>query len=550
MQDADGSVDGAQLAGSPAGPSGDEPPGGDGSSILRGAAKAAALLTVAGLAGQVFTLVRELFVADKVGVSQDLDALLVAAVAPVMLAGLLASGTSAAIVPSYLGSMAQHGRGPADRLLGATLTWTFVIGTVLTVLLVMGAGIAVAIAGPGLDPAAREAGIGYVPILAPSLLLYALGSLLAATFQIHDRMRYIALAWMAGPVASVVVTVAMWDLLDLTALAWAMTIQQAVIVLVLVVTGLRFGLIPRPALRADRTESRRFLEHAAPLTVSASVLQFNLLTDRAVATLITPGAVSALRYAEGVIRIPMNAVVPAWNAAIYPTLVRASLLPESSSFADAAAGALRYIVAIFVPLSVATAAMAPLIVDLAYVRGAFDQRAAVLTSAALVGFAPLLVLTMLQAVLTGAHNARQRGKFLLSMGILNAVLNLVFNVSLGLMIGVAGVALSTSLTMGIVEFIKAWRLGTIEATFRLGGLMIVSGKALVASGIVAMPIALLSWMLPIELGVVIDLAILVVMAMAGMAGYIVIARILGLHEPATVARTLLRAPLRLRGGGR
>ena len=172
-----------------------------------------------------------------------------------------------------------------------------------------------------------------------------------------------------------------------------------------------------------------------------------------------------------------------------------------SSFADTAAGALRYIVAIFVPLSVATAAMAPLIVDLAYVRGAFDQRAAILTSAALVGFAPLLVLTMLQAVLTGAHNARQRGMFLLSMGILNAVLNLVFNVSLGLMIGVAGVALSTSLTMGIVEFIKAWRLGTIEATFRLGGLMMVSGKALLASGIVAIPIALVSWMLPHRAGV-------------------------------------------------
>ncbi len=63
-----------------------------------------------------------------------------------------------------------------------------------------------------------------------------------------------------------------------------------------------------------------------PLTISASVLNFNLLTDRAVATLIAPGAVSALRYAEGVIRIPLAAIGPAWFAAIYPALVRASLV--------------------------------------------------------------------------------------------------------------------------------------------------------------------------------------------------------------------------------
>ena len=74
---------------------------GDGSEgVLRGAAKAAVLLTAAGVGGQAFTLARELFVAAKEGASSDLDALLVAAVVPVMFAGLLASGTSAAIVPS------------------------------------------------------------------------------------------------------------------------------------------------------------------------------------------------------------------------------------------------------------------------------------------------------------------------------------------------------------------------------------------------------------------------------------------------------------------
>lgn len=551
MQDGDGQTEGPLPAIAPADPQDDASADGDGaSSVLRGAARAAILLTAAGLAGQVFTLVRELFVADKVGVSQDLDALLVAAVAPMMLAGLLASGTAAAIVPSYLGTLRDRGRGPADRLLGALHTWTLILGTALTALVVVGAEVAVSVAGPGLDEEAREAAIGFVPIVAPILVLTAVAAILAATFQIHDRMRAIAVAWIAGPLASVIVTVGFWGQLGLVALALAMTTQQAVIVGVLVVLGLRFQILPRPALRARGVGAAAFVRHAAPLTISASILNFNLLTDRAVATLITPGGVSALRYAEGVIRIPMNAIGPAWSAAIYPALVRASLLADGRSFADSTTGALRYILAIFVPLSVATGAMAPLIVDLAYVRGAFDERAAALTSVTLLGFAPLLVLTLVQSVLVGAHNARRQGMFLLAMGVLNAFLNAFLNVGLGLLLGIAGVALSTSLTVGLIQVINAWRLGRIERDFRAGPLLVVSAKALGASMVVAIPIAIISWTLPIGLGVPTDLALLVLMTTVGMLGYIVMARLLGLREPVIVAVTLLRAPLRLRGGGR
>ena len=364
------------------------------------------------------------------------------------------------------------------------------------------------ITGPGLDDQAQAVAIGYVPLLAPMLVFSAVAGLMAATFQIHDQMRSIAIAWLLGPAASVVITVVLWDKLGLTALALAMTAQQVVTVLVMIVLALRLSILPRITLRADRAESSRFIRHATPLTISASALQFNLLTDRAVGTLIAPGAVSALRYAQGVISLPMNAIGPAWTAAIYPALVRASLLGESQTFGQAVAGALRYVTAIFVPIAVATAALAPVVVEVAYGRGAFDERASVLTAAALAGFAPLIFLTMANSVLTGAHNARQRGVFLMMMGFLDAIMNAVLNVGLGLMIGVAGIALSTSITMGVIQFIKAWRLGTFEEGFPLAGLLVTSVQSLVASLIVAIPIAAIAWNLPPGLGLMANLAVL------------------------------------------
>ena len=67
----------------------------------------------------------------------------------------------------------------------------------------------------------------------------------------------------------------------------------------------------------------------------------------------------------------------------------------------------------------------------------------------------------------------------------------------------------------------------------------MSSRSLAASLVVAVPIALVSWNLPHGLGLRQALALLVVLASAGMVGYIALARLIGLDEPWIVARTLL-----------
>ena len=52
---------------------------------LRRIGRAAGLLAIAGIAGQLITVIRELFVADQVGASSGLDAVLVAIAPPLVL---------------------------------------------------------------------------------------------------------------------------------------------------------------------------------------------------------------------------------------------------------------------------------------------------------------------------------------------------------------------------------------------------------------------------------------------------------------------------------
>jgi putative peptidoglycan lipid II flippase len=520
----------------------------DGTSQLAGLGRSAALLTVAASLGQVFGVGRELFVASRVGTSPQLDALLIALVAPTMIAGLLSSGAAAALVPAHAAVAERHGTAAAQRMVGVILTWTTIAGLAAVLLLTAAAPVVVAIAGPGLSADGRTTAQGFVPLVAPILVLAAVGGLVTAVFQVLGRFRPIAIAWLLGPIASMVATIVLWPALGLTAYAVGLVLNPATTLGVLIVLAARSGDLPRPALRTGQGDMGGFVGHALPLTVSASVLQFNLLADRSIASLIASGAVSALRYGDSIVRLPLNTLGPAWARVVYPSLVSAARAGDHETVGVAAHRAIRYLLAIFVPISVGIAALAPLGVRIVFGRGAFDAQAVTATAAALAGFAGLVGLTMLQGVLVGAHNAQRRAIFLMLMGFLNAILNLVFDVLFGFALGVGGIALSTTFTMAIVLLLMGARLDRADPLFRGRELLSVGLRTLIASLVPAVPAALIAWSNLAGSGLGLDIATTLALGALGAVEYVIVARWLRLDEPWIVARGVA-ALVRRRTGG-
>jgi putative peptidoglycan lipid II flippase len=498
--------------------------------------RSAAILTMSVLPGQVFGVIRELYVAARVGTSPSLDAYLIALVLPTMLVALLVGGTATAMVPAVVGAKERLGESEAQRLVGAILTWAAIVSLVAGVLLVALAPIAIAVTGPGLAQIYRAEAETFILILAPSIVFGALAGLLVAVHQIHERFRAVALAWFTGPLVALVVTVTLWDGLGVAALATSTTASAMAMFVVLAIAGLRSRSLPRPSVRASRAEVAGFGRHAAPLWASSAVGNLTVLGDRAVASVISAGAVSTLRFGDAILRLPGNTLGVAWTTVIYPSLVRAARPGAARQLADEAETNLRFMVCVYVPLSVATAAMAPLIIDVVYRRGAFDDAAAAATSGVLAALAPLLVLAMANAMLAGAHNARQNGRLLLGAGVLSVVLNIILDVVLGWSLGVAGVALAATITLAVVVAVLAWRLTGPDTRLRIRPVLTVAGKALMASLVPGLPIGLLVWTRSWSGPTVLDLAVLATLTLIGVMGYLATARIIRLEEPYLVIR--------------
>ena len=435
--------------------------------------------------------------------------------------------------------------------MGAITTWTTIAAILITGVMLMQPELWIGLAGPGLAPEPRASAISYFPLLLPLVVLGTLSQLLAAICQIAGRFGPIALAWLIGPAVSLVFAVSAWDRLGLSAVAIGMSLGSAVGVGLMVIAAARIGVLPPLTLLAPRREIVGFLRHAGPLTAGSGFLQFNLLVDRAIASLLSVGAVSVLKFGQQLVTEPLASLSTAWTTSLYPSLVRSSVVGQERSLGALSSVALRYTLAIFVPVSFGVAALAPLLVDVVYRRGAFDAAAAADTTLVVAAFSPMLALTMILPILTGAHNARRNGTLLAVTAISNAVLNLLLNLVFGRLFGVTGVALSTSITMAILLVFLAWRLARSEVDFDQRAVLHVGKRVLLASAVPAIIVGTISWnLLGSSLKTPGNLAAVVLLAIVGAIGYFGMAVILGIREPTEVLGRSIGSIRAIRSRGR
>jgi putative peptidoglycan lipid II flippase len=237
----------------------------------------------------------------------------------------------------------------------------------------------------------------------------------------------------------------------------AMWMGEIVAIAVLAaVTRRRLGLRLVPSLK--RTEPIRRIFALTRLEVTGSLItRVNPLIDQLMAGLAgVVGGGTLVRYAGDVASLPTSIL----QATLFPVLLR-RLAIEARHTTQFRATTRRALLAVSVSLTLLSAVLiafrSPLC-RILFLRGAMDAagvaRIAGILPWALVGAAPFGALL----VLARAHVARQNGRIMPSMGVLNAMLNAAFNALLVGPFGLAGIALSTSLTYLIVAVVFWVRL--------------------------------------------------------------------------------------------
>lgn len=279
------------------------------------------------LASRVSGLVRQRAFAHFFGSSVAADAFAFAFRVPNVVQNLLGEGAlSASFVPVYARLLAHDEENAAGRLAGAVFSILSLVSAVVVLAGILLAPQIVALFAPGFDADARLLAIDLTRIVFPGLGFLVLAAWCLGVLNSHRRffLAYVApVAWNLALIAAL-----LWygRALEGGALAikvaWAAVAGSVLQFLVQLPSVLRLATALRLSLDLRDPHVRTVLANFVPVVIGRGVVQISAWMDTVLASLVMPGALAALSYAQLIYMLPVS---------LFGSSVSAAELPEMAS---------------------------------------------------------------------------------------------------------------------------------------------------------------------------------------------------------------------------
>jgi putative peptidoglycan lipid II flippase len=182
-----------------------------------------------------------------------------------------------------------------------------------------------------------------------------------------------------------------------------------------------------------------------PGLIGAGVTQLNLAVDVIIASLLPPGTVSLLYYADRVQQLPLGVIGTAVGTALLPLLSRQVRAGEGAASLATLNRAIEYALLLTLPAAVALVVCAFPVMWGLFGHGAFSAETARLSAQSLAAYAVGLPAFVLVKVLAPGFFARGDTATPVKIGVCAVALNLAMNIIFMVPLQHIGPALATSL---------------------------------------------------------------------------------------------------------
>ena len=401
---------------------------------------------------RVLGLIRDVVVAGYFGASGASDAFFVAFKIPNFLRRLFAEGAFAqAFVPVLSEYRTQRDLSAVQALvnrtagsLGSVLLLVTLIGSAGSPLLAM-------LFAPGFYLSGAESfdlAAQMLRITFPYLLLISLTAFAGSILNSYERFAVPAFTPVLLNLSLIGSAVYLSPLFDppILAMAWGVFMAGAVQLAFQLPFLARIKLLPRPQSGWRDEGVQRILKLMLPALFGVSVAQINLLLDTVLASFLQQGSVSWLYYSDRLAELPLGVFGIAIATVILPSLSRKHAQASSEKFSQMLDWALRMVMLIGVPASVALIVLAKPLLTTLFHYGAMTERDVEMASFSLQAYGLGLLAFMLIKVLAPGYFSRQDTKTPVKIAVIAMVANMAFNLALIGPLAHAGLALATALS--------------------------------------------------------------------------------------------------------
>jgi putative peptidoglycan lipid II flippase len=511
-------------------------PTSDGHSVERQVVRALGSIGTATLLSRVLGFARDMIVARAFGAGPLTDAFFVAFRIPNMLRRLLAEGAlSTAVIPVFSDYLVKRSRPEFVRMVRAVLAASVLALTVCTVVGIVAAPWLLRVIAPGFsaNPEQHALAVLLTRVMFPYLILVGLAALAMGALNAEGRFFASAFGPAALNIGMIlgVVVLASHVHPAILSLGIGVLVGGAGQLAVQLPSLRRVGLLVPPARDLRHPALTRIVRLLLPAVFGLAAVQVTVFVNTLLASLLRPGSISFLYYADRVMEFPLGVFGIALASASLPTMARQAAAGDTRAVAGTLNFTLRMSAFIAVPATIGLILLREPITRVLFERGQFGPAATRATAEALAWYAVGLVAFSAARIAAQAFYAIGEAGTAVRAGVISVAANVVAALVLMGPLAHGGLALASSIGayVNLVTLVVAAR----RRFGPIGGRAMVRSLALtlVASVPVAIVCALAIYAWPVGRGLVLNLVWLAGAIVAGSALF-------------WLASTALRAPER------
>jgi putative peptidoglycan lipid II flippase len=425
------------------------------SSVNRSILRAALSVGAVSVAVKLAAACKEIAVADVYGRSDAMDAFLAAALVPLLLVNLISESMNQALIPTLVRIREQEGRERAQQLLSNSLLWMCLLLLAASILMAVTAPLFFPLIASHFPAAKLALSIRLFYGLLPIVLMTGIAANCAAVLNTLDRFALPALTPIVISAAIILGALTLGHRFGIWAIVLATDLgsllQAALVVGLMHAHGYRFRLRWYGMTEATREVGRQY----GPVLLSSVVASGGLLVDQSMAAMLPSGSVSALVYANRFVTVVVTLLAGAISTAIVPYLSRLIAHRDWPACRHTLRTWVRLTAFVSVPVAVLLIAGAHPLVRITFQHGVFGPRDTAIVAAVLAMFAIQIPFFVVSRVYYRFIVAMRRTDLIFYCGAINLVLDVILNLVLMRLYGVAGIALATSLWM-VATFLFLW----------------------------------------------------------------------------------------------
>lgn len=535
----------------------EEPPADDertrAASVVPTLAVAASIVALGFLGSRLLGLLRTVVIAHQFGTSPELDAYFVAFRLPDLIFQLLAGATlGSAFIPTFARVLAKDGEQDAWRLASGVLNLVFAATLVLAVIGLLLAPIIVPLTAPGLGDETGQhdelvsLSVDLTRIMMISPVLFAVSGMFMGILNARHHFLAPALAPMFYN-ASIIVAALISD--DVRVLAFAVVVGALIHLAVQLPALGIVGMSWQPFWDWRDKAVREVGRLMGPRVIGLAAYHINFIVATFFASTVASGAISAVNYAWLMVMTPLGLFGMAISTAVFPRLAEQAARDEGD-LPDTLSRALRLILYLTLPASVALMILAKPVTAFLLRSGAFDASSSDLVVGALVFYALGLFAHAGIEILSRGYYALADTRTPVVFAVVSMLLNFVLSVALVGPFGVKGLAFALSaatiVEFGLLSRTLAIRLDDVDLGAVVRSLLCTLAATVLMAEIIALWLATLRFAGLLDLNAKPEAGLAVVGGlMLGGAAFFYTSRYLG-SEEARVLVDRLPMPARLR----